>query len=147
MKAGTSRHIVAILMALTTVAVFAEDDPYQKLRESSFVPHIAYPQVAIAARVEGTVTVRIVVKEGKVTDCSAESGPPMLQPAAVAAAKDGWFDTGPSGTYLLNFHFELLDRNKPDDWKKPQKVEWLLPEITIVRRKMIPGYTTTDLPR
>ncbi|HEX7315314.1 MAG TPA: TonB family protein [Pyrinomonadaceae bacterium] len=55
-------------------------------------PQPAYPQIAKAARASGTVTVQIVVDEsGRVISASAVSGHPLLQQAAVAAARQARF--------------------------------------------------------
>jgi TonB family protein len=56
------------------------------------LPQPAYPPVARAAHASGKVTVRVVLDEtGKVIDASAVSGHPLLQPAAVAAAREAEF--------------------------------------------------------
>ena len=55
-------------------------------------PSPAYPPIAKAARAAGTVTVQIVVDEsGRVISASAVSGHPLLQQAAVAAARQARF--------------------------------------------------------
>jgi TonB family protein len=55
-------------------------------------PQPAYPAIARAARASGVVTVQIVVDEdGKVISASAVSGHPLLQQAAVAAARQARF--------------------------------------------------------
>jgi TonB family protein len=55
-------------------------------------PAPEYPAIAKAARAQGTVVVQIVVdEEGKVISASAVSGHPLLQPAAVAAARQARF--------------------------------------------------------
>lgn len=55
-------------------------------------PQPAYPPIAKAARASGTVTVQIVVDEsGRVISASAVSGHPLLQQAAVAAARNARF--------------------------------------------------------
>ena len=55
-------------------------------------PQPAYPPIAKAARASGTVTVSIVVDEsGRVISASAVSGHPLLQQAAVAAARNARF--------------------------------------------------------
>ena len=55
-------------------------------------PQPAYPPIAKAARASGTVTVQILVDEsGRVVSASAVSGHPLLQQAAVAAARNAWF--------------------------------------------------------
>ncbi|MBV9926586.1 MAG: TonB family protein [Acidobacteria bacterium] len=55
-------------------------------------PLPAYPPVAKAASAQGTVTVQVVVDEqGHVTSASAVSGHPLLQRAAVEAARQAQF--------------------------------------------------------
>ena len=55
-------------------------------------PQPAYPPIAKAARASGTVTVQIVVDEsGRVISASAVSGHPLLQQAAVGAARQARF--------------------------------------------------------
>ena len=55
-------------------------------------PQPTYPPIAKAARAAGTVTVQILVDEsGRVVSASAVSGHPLLQQAAVAAARNARF--------------------------------------------------------
>ena len=55
-------------------------------------PQPAYPPIAKAARASGTVTVQILVDEsGRVVSASAVSGHPLLQQAAVSAARNARF--------------------------------------------------------
>ena len=55
-------------------------------------PQPEYPAIAKAARAQGTVVVQIVVdEEGRVISASAVSGHPLLQQAAVAAARQARF--------------------------------------------------------
>ncbi|HEV2705971.1 MAG TPA: TonB family protein [Pyrinomonadaceae bacterium] len=55
-------------------------------------PQPPYPPIAKAARASGTVTVQIVVDEsGRVISASAVSGHPLLQQAAVSAARQARF--------------------------------------------------------
>lgn len=55
-------------------------------------PEPPYPPAARAARAEGTVTVQVTVdEEGKVVSASAISGHPLLQAAAVSAARQARF--------------------------------------------------------
>ncbi|HEX8472894.1 MAG TPA: TonB family protein [Pyrinomonadaceae bacterium] len=55
-------------------------------------PQPAYPSTARAARASGTVVVEIVVdEEGNVVSARAASGHPLLQQAAVAAAREARF--------------------------------------------------------
>jgi periplasmic protein TonB len=75
-------------------------------------PQPAYPPIAKAARASGTVTVQILVDEsGRVVSASAVSGHPLLQQAAVAAARQARFSptllsgqpVKVSGTVTYNF--------------------------------------------
>jgi TonB family protein len=55
-------------------------------------PQPAYPPIAKAAGASGTVTVQVLVdEEGNVVSASAVSGHPLLQQAAVAAAREAKF--------------------------------------------------------
>jgi protein TonB len=55
-------------------------------------PQPAYPPIARAARAQGTVTVQILVDEGgRVVSASAVNGHPLLQQAAVSAARNARF--------------------------------------------------------
>lgn len=55
-------------------------------------PEPTYPAIAKAARAQGTVTVQVMVdEEGNVISATATSGNPLLQPAAIAAAKQAKF--------------------------------------------------------
>jgi TonB family protein len=55
-------------------------------------PEPTYPAIAKAARAQGTVVVQVVVdEEGNVISASAASGHPLLQPAAIAAARQAKF--------------------------------------------------------
>jgi TonB family protein len=75
-------------------------------------PQPAYPPIAKAARAQGAVTVQVVVdEEGKVIAAQAISGHPLLQAAAVKAARElrlspVFLDTKPgkvSGVITYNF--------------------------------------------
>lgn len=56
------------------------------------LPQPAYPPIAKAARATGAVTVKVVVdEEGKVVAAQAESGHPLLQQAAIQAARQAQF--------------------------------------------------------
>ena len=57
-----------------------------------YAPEPAYPAIAKAAGAEGTVTVRVTVdEEGNVVAAAAVSGHPLLQSAAVDAARESKF--------------------------------------------------------
>lgn len=56
------------------------------------LPRVPYPRAAIPERAAGRVTVKVVVDEaGKVVAAQAVSGHPLLQPAAVKAAREARF--------------------------------------------------------
>jgi TonB family protein len=56
-------------------------------------PQPAYPPIAKAVRAQGTVTVQVVVDEsGRVISATAVNGHPLLQAAAVAAARQARFE-------------------------------------------------------
>lgn len=60
--------------------------------KATSLPQPAYPPIAKAARASGSVTVQVVVdEEGKVITARAVSGHPLLQSAAVAAARQARF--------------------------------------------------------
>jgi TonB family protein len=62
-------------------------------------PQPVYPPIAKAARAQGTVTVQFVVdEEGKVIAAQAVSGHPLLQAAAVKAAREALFSPTLLGT-------------------------------------------------
>lgn len=76
------------------------------------LPQPSYPAVARSAQATGQVTVQVLVDEkGKVIDAKGISGHPMLQPAAIAAARQAEFkptlvDGKPvkvSGTIIYDF--------------------------------------------
>ena len=78
-------------------------------------PTPAYPPIARAARASGTVTVQILVDEGgRVISANAVSGHPLLQQAAVAAARQARFSptllsgqpVKVSGVITYNFVFQ-----------------------------------------
>jgi periplasmic protein TonB len=78
-------------------------------------PVPAYPPIAKAARAQGTVVVEIVVGEsGDVISANAVSGHPLLQQAAMAAARQAKFSptrlsgqpVQVSGTLTYNFVLE-----------------------------------------
>ena len=60
--------------------------------KATSLPQPVYPAIAKAAHVSGTVTVQVVVdEEGKVLTAHAVSGHPLLQAAAVQAARQARF--------------------------------------------------------
>ena len=75
-------------------------EPSEKISGGGLLTKIkaAYPPMAIAARASGKVLVRIVInEEGKVIAAQSISGHPLLQAAAVRAARESKFNP-----YLLD---------------------------------------------
>ena len=59
---------------------------------ATYLPRPAYPPLARSVNLGGTVAVRVLVDEsGNVIAAEAVNGPPMLRPAAVAAARQARF--------------------------------------------------------
>jgi TonB family protein len=78
------------------------------------MPQPVYPSVAKAARASGTVNVQVTVDEsGNVVDAKAVSGHPLLQSAAIAAARQAKFSPTLLGgkpvrvTGILTYNFVL----------------------------------------
>jgi TonB family protein len=60
--------------------------------KATYLPKPTYPPIAKAAHASGQVIVRIIIdEEGNVISAGAVSGHPLLQPAAVAAARQSKF--------------------------------------------------------
>ena len=126
------RMVFCWFVLLVPMFAMADDSPQQRFNRSSFEPQISYPRIALAARVSGTVVVEISV-EGNSISGRVVSGHPMLRLAALDAVKYSRLAAQVDGKFIVNFHFVLIG---DDDWKSPDKTEWLLPDVTIVRRAM-----------
>ena len=60
--------------------------------KATYLPKPAYPPIAKAAHASGIVNVQVTIDEnGNVISASAVSGHPLLQPSAVAAARQAKF--------------------------------------------------------
>src|SRR5689334_21922004 len=72
-----------------------------------------YPQIAKSARVMGEVEVRLVVRHDGTVEDATPTGPPMLQQAAIDAARRASFECRDcrqaSASYVLVYAFELLE--------------------------------------
>ena len=83
----------------TILAACLEEDCADNLDEKALLkgqavslPRPAYPPIARAAHVSGTVTVRVIIDtEGIVVAAAAIDGHPLLQAASVAAARNARF--------------------------------------------------------
>jgi TonB family protein len=81
------------------------------------LPNAEYPEAAKAVRAQGVVTVQVTIDEGgNVISASAVSGHPLLQSAAVAAAREAKFaPTRLEGapvkvTGLISYNFVLSEK-------------------------------------
>lgn len=67
-----------------------------------------FPPIAITAHVYGDVTVRITTDGESVTDAVAESGPPLLQKAAVDNVRTWKFEAHTPGTFHVTFRYKMF---------------------------------------
>jgi TonB family protein len=124
-------------------------------------PQPAYPAVAKAGRVQGTVTVQVVVDEtGQIISVRAVSGHPLLQASAVAAARRAHFaPTMLSGkpvkvTGILTYNFDLsgnatsageLESAAPSDPAEQKRQEFLKrlhPQVAALVERLRDGKET-----
>lgn len=82
--------------------------------DATFLPKPPYPPLAITARVQGQVSVQVIIDEsGKIVSARASSGNPMLTSAAVGAAFHARFNpTKLNGvpvkvSGIINYNFSL----------------------------------------
>lgn len=67
-----------------------------------------FPAIARTAHVTGDVTVRITTDGESVTDAAVESGPPLLQKAAVDNVRTWKFEAHPPGTFRITFRYKMV---------------------------------------
>lgn len=67
-----------------------------------------YPPLAITAHVSGDVSVRITTDGESVTDAVAESGPGLLQKAAVDNVRTWKFEAHTPGTFHVIFRYKII---------------------------------------
>ncbi len=86
----------------------------QEYRFSHYEP-VVYPRLALMARVEGTVALQLVTDSatGEVRDVSAVSGPSLLRPAAVDAARRWRFAGDSVSSPSINATIEFSLRCQP----------------------------------
>jgi Ca-activated chloride channel family protein len=111
-------------------------------------PQPAYPPIAKAARAQGTVTVQVVVdKSGQVVSAHAVSGHPLLQQAAVAAARQARFSptllagqpVRVSGVVTYNFNPGAAAQSDPEEQKRQQFLAKLHPLVASVFERLREG--------
>ncbi|HTW22598.1 MAG TPA: energy transducer TonB [Candidatus Baltobacteraceae bacterium] len=94
---STSAGLVAISSHFQSVQGVAADefdnDSRPKVGQLVSIKQPVYPAEAVRAHVEGTVRLRLVVDQiGRVEAVYVVSGPPMLVPAAIGAAREWRYD-------------------------------------------------------
>jgi len=91
-----------------------------------------YPPLAVAGRVSGVVTVRVVIDDtGAVTQAGVVQGHPMLKKAALDAAQKWRFEAGSASTVSLKFDFTVL----PEKASQESEVTFLPPDEIEVRKR------------
>ena len=94
-----------------------------------------YPPIAVAGRVSGVVSVRVVIGDsGVVTQADVIQGHPMLKTAALEAAQKWRFEAGSAATVSLKFNFAVL----PEKADKESEVTFLPPDEVEVRKRPAP---------
>ena len=113
-----------VLMIAIIGSVVLQAEQSQDLRvEHADVP--AYPQVARAARISGTVKVQVTVKDGEVVETRVKSGHPILARSALENIQSWRFYKLVNATFTTTFIYRL-ETKKPLDPQNP-KVELQLP--------------------
>lgn len=104
----------------TILAACLEEDCGDGLDEKALLkgkatalPRPAYPPIARAAHVAGTVTVRVIINtEGNVIAAAALDGHPLLRPACIAAARNARFAPtlyeGKSMSVIGDIHYNFV---------------------------------------
>lgn len=94
-----------------------------------------YPPIARAARIEGDVTLRLVVRpDGSVESADVVSGHPMLKQAAWDSASRSQFaclQCGSRTTYSLTYRFTVAPRDPPQDCDAVSEAPPPAPEIDL----------------
>jgi TonB family protein len=110
--------LAALLVGLCVLHVLA----YTITGQSSESPRVVaaaapvYPPIAIAARASSDVIVEVkIAADGNVSTANARSGHPLLQQAAVVAARRWKFEPAGAGarTATLTFTFRINEGKKP----------------------------------
>jgi TonB-like protein len=73
-----------------------------------------YPVLAKAARVSGTVQIKVTVKDGEVTETEAISGHPLLVSPAIKNIKTWKFAKTVNATFTTNFQYLLEEAKSPE---------------------------------
>ncbi len=99
------RFMLGSLLLLSALSV---DDPTTRQPVATRVESIAYPDIARAAQIQGTVDVEIIISsDGGVSSANAISGHPLLKQAAEKNIKTWRFDSSSSGNRTLTVTYEF----------------------------------------
>ena len=74
-----------------------------------------YPEDAEAAGIEGTIGIKIRVRDGEVIDARVQGGPIMLKRAALANVHTWHFDTALTVTFDSTFTYKLMPARGCDE--------------------------------
>jgi TonB family protein len=120
---------ITLCWLLLTCSVFASGAETPSVK-AAVAPE--YPPLAVAGRVSGVVTVRVVIDDsGAVTQADVVQGHPMLKKAALDAAQKWRFEACSAATISLKFGFTVL----PEKAAKESEVTFLPPDEIEVRKR------------
>jgi TonB family protein len=123
----------AFLLAVVSLAaaiVPAQQPPVET--KAAVAPQ--YPPIAVAARVEGEVVVRVDIgPDGVVLKAEVVSGPAMLRQSAIQTVKKWRFTIGPETNRVstVRFSYNLLSEDDPDEGQ----IVFFPPNAVVVRRR------------
>jgi outer membrane biosynthesis protein TonB len=95
-----------------------------------------YPELAMAARIFGTVEVLVSVKDGRVISAQVQSGPPMLAAATVDNIQTWRFHSLVDTTFTAKFIYQLEEASL--DVPSNPKIELQLPSLVKITAVPIP---------
>jgi hypothetical protein len=87
-----------------------------------------YPPIWRAAHLTGKVSVRVIVKNGRVVETTVQSGEPHLQVPTISNLKTWRFDDQVSGAFTVTYTYEIS--GEPTDDPTNPKVE-MLPSLNV----------------
>lgn len=127
------------ILSLTT-AIIPAQQPSVAVKEA-FAP--VYPPIAVAARVEGTVVVRVEIgPDGAVIKADATNGPEMLRISAVQVAKKWKYATDPAMNRVsaVRFIYELFSEDDPDE----TETVFLPPDAVMIKHRPMKATTVVS---
>ena len=109
--------LLAILVSCS--AVLRAQESARPLPEVTEHAAVKYPPLALQARIQGQVHLRITTDGHVVTDVNVKEGHPILAQSATENVKTWKFVDHEPGTFDVSFKFHFLDNN-PDTFLQPQ---------------------------